>query len=193
MNAPSLTFKNFFTHPYMLHPNALKNPTDKAICWLGTILLGVSTAGVVHATTALIKCAHPSQSSNAKFRKTDELSRNVLQGQNKKTPCAKSLYIELEGETEIPEYLRLNEVVHNFYSIQCPKETAVIVGEHFLHGNFVKVLERNYIATQAPLHNPDLFWQACFEHSYVVVDLTGKNEIPPYYPKSLGEVKNYDD
>lgn len=199
MSIPSLTLQNFFTEPYMLRPNALRDPTDRTICWLATIILGVFTLGLVHATTALVQWIFRALTSSEtdEVRKTNELYKKVLENNITTTLDAKQIFDDLEENTEAPEYLGTFEASHNFNDILCPKDTAVKVGDRYLHGNFVEFIKNKYISTQAPnyhaFYNPNLFWEVCFKYSEVIVDLTKQGETPAYYPQKEQEKITYGD
>jgi hypothetical protein len=87
-NGAKLNWGNFFNN-YMFHPNSknLSND-DKLIAWLGTVVLGIATLGVVHLviggakviTSSLKKIDPDSQDKNSATARTDQVAQNTFGG-----------------------------------------------------------------------------------------------------------------
>lgn len=100
------------------------------------------------------------------------------------------LWNNLQKETEKlkPLVLSLQEVHHRFLNISCPRETAVKVGEKYVHANVLFPHEKTpLVASQCPFYvDGALFWGEIYEKGYTLIDLTGPKdsiENVRYYPE----------
>lgn len=84
------------------------------------------------------------------------------------------------------DYPQEYQVVSRYPNIECPKNTAVRVGDKFLHANYVTdgQTERKFIASQSP-SDFSLFWKFIAETDFNIIDLD--NEENMCYPLAAEE------
>ncbi|MBS0636333.1 MAG: hypothetical protein JSS12_02385, partial [Verrucomicrobia bacterium] len=75
-----------------------------------------------------------------------------------------------------------------FSDMPCIRETAIQVGNRFLHANRVTLNEIPFIACSAPQNRDrELFWHAVFENADSIVDVSGLGEVEGYFPEEEGK------
>ncbi len=108
------------------------------------------------------------------------------------------LWKRLETQTAPPDYLRANQVNGRFTDIGCPKDTAIQIGDDYLHANLVgeDVSARRFIAAQAPVEEDyALFWESAWQQEGMIMDLTTAEDrdkgVTIYYPTTAEKTKIY--
>lgn len=119
-----------------------------------------------------------SQSSLSMHNFTDPNDVKIwFQEMEKKT----AQYLQSQGI----KYRALNTLVdRRFDNIECPEETCVQVGEHFIHANYILMPDGSkFISSQAPytLIGQEYFWKAMMKNCKVFLDLTRAGEVPEIY------------
>lgn len=85
----------------------------------------------------------------------------------------------------------LVEVEHRFTDIECPKETAVRVGDSYIHANYVGVGISDKLLVAAQLPTPssqETFWKFVMDSDCSIMDLTKPSDCSEndrYYPDSI--------
>jgi protein tyrosine phosphatase len=102
------------------------------------------------------------------------------------TKALKFEYLKSQRDTARPE------VYARFSDLPCPKETAVKVGDRYLHANYVSDTDgkRVFVASQLP-HDCylELFWKFIFDEQRDIMDLFHQES--SYYPTSENRLLNF--
>lgn len=131
--------------------------------------------------------------------------KESMQQDKKSKSSEKRDYVELFCEGSMsPDFTHMaclspNERICSVKSLSFYPHTAVIKVKRdadFFHANFVKLQNKDYIATVYPFLLKEIFWQTCLKHSNLIIDLTTFEDInrkdrrekyTVYYPLEVGD------